>query len=535
MKNAVIYARFSSVGQNEQTIDGQIRVCREYAEREGLSVIGIYDKDKAKSASKETEKRKDLHRMFADAETGAFQYIIVYKMDRFARNRNESRIFKSELAKHGVRVLSATENITDDEGGELYEMFLEWNDEKYSQRLSKRIRDGLITSLENGTYTGTKIIYGYKLIDTDRRGKKGTIHKVAIDEEQAAVVRFVFEEYAKGTSKKEIVEMLNAQGLKHKGAPFHVRLFEKWLVNVKYTGEFERFDRVWNNIYPPIVDKLLFERVQERLARNKNFAGANKAPVTYLLTGKAFCARCGTSIVADNATSRDGTTHHYYVCKNKRKNLCAKKRNNKDNLEIGVTAFVRNCLSNPAIVNKAVDDSIRYYERRTGDDGLKSIETRIASASAEVEQMTNAFILAQSDLLRATIEKKMKEMETYLNDLNAQKARIKLERGLKVTKAQILEFIAELVKGDTNDKDYQKKMIDKFVYKVYIDDNDFFVLVNFFEMSKTEHISFDEVSEALSDNLCSFSNTDTPPNGNYPNTTITQQWVRVVFYIVDYK
>ena len=77
MKNAVIYARYSSQGQNEQTIEGQIRVCREYAEREGLNIIGTYDKDKAKSASKETEKRKDLHRMFAAAETGMFQYIIV--------------------------------------------------------------------------------------------------------------------------------------------------------------------------------------------------------------------------------------------------------------------------------------------------------------------------------------------------------------------------------------------------------------------------------------------------------------------------
>ena len=511
MNNAVIYARFSDASQNAQTIDGQVRVCREYAERQGLSVIGVYDRDKAKSASKETEKRKDLHRMFGDAETGAFQYIIVYKMDRFARNRNESRLFKGELAKHGVRVLSATENITDDEGGELYEMFLEWNDEKYSQRLAKRIRDGLITSLENGTYTGTKIIYGYKLIDTDRKGKKGIIHRVAIDEEQAAIVRFVFEEYAKGTSKKEIVEMLNAQGHRHKGSPFNVRLFEKWLINGKYTGEFERFDRVWDNIYPQIIDKLLFEKVQARLKQNKNFAGVNKAPVVYLLTGKAFCGHCGASIVADNATSRDGTTHHYYVCKSKRKNLCTKKRSNKNDLERAVTVFVTDCLRDPEIVGRAVDDCIRFHEQRTGDDGLRSIETRIANANAEVEQLTDSYITAKNDLLRATIERKMGELEIYLKDLNAQRARIRLERGLKITKAQILEFVAELIKGDPNDKDFQRKIIDKLVYKVYISDGSFFVLVNFFEMNKTEHISFDEVTEATSEYGCSFSNTDTPP------------------------
>jgi hypothetical protein len=320
---------------------------------------------------------------------------------------------------------------------------------------------------------------------------------VAIDEEQAAVVRFVFEEYAKGTGKKEIVKMLNAQGLKHKGAPFHVRLFEKWLVNVKYTGEFERFDRVWDNIYPQIVDKLTFERVQERLKENQILSGANSAVEPYILTGKAHCMKCGTAMVSDGGTCRDGSRVYYYACKKKKKGLCSKKRNYKDKLEKGVTVFVTDCLSDPEIANKAVDDSMRFHEQRTGDDGLRSIETRIANANAEVEQLTNSFIMAKNDLLRATIEKKMGGLEVYLKDLNAQKARIKLERGLKITKAQILEFIAELVKGDPDDKEFQKKIIDKLVYKVYIDDGSFFVLVNFFDMNKTEHVTFDETQEII--------------------------------------
>lgn len=94
----------------------------------------------------------------------------------------------------------------------------------------------------------------------------------------------------------------------------------------------------------------------------------------------------------------------------------------------------------------------------------------------------------------------MKEMETYLKDLNAQKARIKLERGLKITKAHILEFIAELVKGDINDKDFQKKIIDRLVYKVFVSDGSFFVLVNFFDMNKTEHVSFEDMQKIMQDN-----------------------------------
>lgn len=497
MKNAVIYARFSSSGQNEQTIDGQIRVCREYAEKQGLSIIKVYDKDKAKSASKETEKRKDLHRMFADAETGAFQYIIVYKMDRFARNRNESRIFKSELAKHGVRVLSATENITDDEGGELYEMILEWNDEKYSQRLSKRVHDGLDTAVANGTYCGGHLIMGYKLIDTDKRGGKGIIHKVGIDEEQAEIVRFIFTEYASGTDKKAIADMLNAKGSKYKGKSFHLRTFESWLFNTKYTGEFHLGDRLVDNVYPQIIDKLLFEKVQARLKSNRIFAGVNKAPVTYLLTGKAFCGHCGAPICADNGTARNGLSVHYYACKRKKKgkDLCVKKRNHKDKLEKAVTEFVVDCLKDPTKVNKAADDTIRYYDERTGDDGLKSIDIRVANANNEVASLTDAFVLAKNDLLRATIEKKMSELETYLKDLNSEKAKINIEHGLRITKAQILEFVAQLIKGDPNDKDYQRRIIDKLVHKVYISDGSFFVLVNFFDMNKTEHITFEDINE----------------------------------------
>ena len=142
MENAVIYPRYSSHGQNDMTIEGQIRICTEFAHSRGLNVIKIYP-EKAKSASKDTHKRKAFQQMLHDAESGAFQYIIVYKFDRFARNRFESMMIKHQLKeKCGVKVLSALEPVTDDEGGELYEMFVEWNDEKYSQRLSVRIRDG---------------------------------------------------------------------------------------------------------------------------------------------------------------------------------------------------------------------------------------------------------------------------------------------------------------------------------------------------------------------------------------------------------
>jgi len=409
-------------------------------------------------------------------------------------------MYKARLKKdYGIRVISATEPVSDDEGGEIYEMFLEWNDEKYSQRLSKRIRDGLITALENGQYTGgTKVLYGYKLVATEKVGKKGTIHRIAIDEEQAEIVKYVFTEYAQGVEKHVISKALNDKGLRcKKGKLFSWKTFDHWLYNTRYVGEYERFDRVWTNIYPPIVDKLTFDKVQERRKENEIMGGAKTAVEPYSLTGKAHCTSCGTSIVSDGGTSNTGAKHYYYACKKKKKRLCDEKRSHKDNLEKAITEFIVDCLSDPEIRKQAVADSMKFHDQRTGDDGLKSIETRLANAQGEVGKLTDSFILARNDMLRASIEQKMDEMEIYIKDLSKQMAQIKLERSFKITKEQIIEFVTELVKGDTNDKAFQKRLTDRLLYKVYIGGGVFFALVTFFDLNKTEHISFDEAKEII--------------------------------------
>lgn len=147
---------------------------------------------------------EEKNTIIADAKTGAFRYIIVYMFDRFARNRRDSIMYKEMLKdKYGVKVISALEPIAEDEGGEFYEIFLEWNAEKYSKRLSKRVRDGLDTSIANGTFCGGFIIYGYKLELDPVPGKQGKFTKrIVVNEEEAKVMRYVFEQYDKGRKQK---------------------------------------------------------------------------------------------------------------------------------------------------------------------------------------------------------------------------------------------------------------------------------------------------------------------------------------------
>ena len=120
--NAVIYARYSCDRQTEQSIEGQLRECKAFAASEGIHIIGEYI-DRAISGT--TANRPEFQRMIADSRYKTFQAVIVYKLDRFARNRYDSAMYKSKLKANGVRVLSAKEHITDSPEGIILEGLLE--------------------------------------------------------------------------------------------------------------------------------------------------------------------------------------------------------------------------------------------------------------------------------------------------------------------------------------------------------------------------------------------------------------------------
>lgn len=496
--NCVIYARFSSHGQNEQSIESQVRTCKEFADSKGYTVINVYS-DKAKTGT--NDKRPDFQRMMKDAQSGTFGYIIVYMMDRFSRNRRDSIMYKEMLKeKFGIKVLSALEPISDDEGGEFYEMFLEWNAEKYSKRLSKRIRDGIDTSIKNGTYCGGKLMYGYRLIDTEKTGKKGIIHKVEINEEEAEVVRFIFESYANGIPKKKIAEKLNEKGYRFNGKKFTFRMFEHWLVNEKYTGEFTFGGRVCTNVYPQIIDKALFQRVQDKLSEKRYVSGGeNTAKIPYILTGKLYCGHCGTKMIADGGTSKKGVKYYYYACKKMKAGECNKHRERKDVLEQTVVSFVIDFLSNKENMEIIANDVIAYYDKRTDDSNLKSINAKIAAIQADVERLTDSYVTAQSTLLRNSIEKKMTDYEVLLNDLYGQKVKLEMERGYKLTKVDILKFVDSILKTDNTDKEFQKRIIDVLVKKVIVYDGHVAVFFNIRGGSNVvlDDISVEDIQNAL--------------------------------------
>lgn len=485
MQNAVIYARYSSHGQNEQTIEGQIRVCLDYAKQHKLNVIATYV-DKHKTGT--DVNRPQFQKMIADSAAGAFQYVIVYMIDRFARNRYYSTMYNFQLASNDVKLVSATENISESEEGEFYQMFLEWNAEKYSTRLSKRVKEGVTTSVANGTYTGGRVIYGYSVKDK----------RVYINPDEATVVQFIFSRYADGATKKEIACEVNARGWRHKGTRWEARDFDNLLKNAKYTGEFYTGGRLCANTFPAIIDKPLFEKVQERLKSNKYFSGAFSAKLDYLLQGKLYCGHCGASMVADGGTSRNGKQYHYYACtQKKKKHTCTKSNEQKEFLEWYATEQTVAYLSDPRRVDIIASDVIKYYELRTDTKELKRLSAERTRVKKEIDNAVNLMVSGVDVATVRVLDAKIKELSALLSDLELHQTQLELEQGLKVTKRDIVAFVAEFIKGDLHDPKFQKRIIDNLINAMYISDDRVVIYFNINNGRETSHIGKNDTDAAI--------------------------------------
>lgn len=223
--NVVIYARFSSHSQTEQSIEGQLKVCYEYANTHKYTVIGEYI-DRAQSGT--SDNRSDFQKMIQDSEKHTFQGVLVYQLDRFARNRYDSAINKAKLKKNGVRVLSARENITEDASGILIEGVLESMAEYYSVELSQKINRGMQINAEKCLSNGSNPGLGYK-VDKDRR--------FYVDEQEAIIVREIFQRYADGEKAADIIRDLNNRRITTSlGREFNKNSINRILRNRRYIG-----------------------------------------------------------------------------------------------------------------------------------------------------------------------------------------------------------------------------------------------------------------------------------------------------------
>lgn len=400
-KNAVIYARYSSSSQTEQSIEGQLHKCHAFAEKMGYTVINEYI-DRGKTGT--NANRPAFQNMISDSEKGLFSAIIVYMVDRFACSKEDSVLYKALLRRNGVKVLYAEEQIGDTDEGFLIEGLLEMFAEQYSTKLSKRVKHGLAETRAKGNYTGGQLLIGYKIVD----------RKVAIDEERAPIIQEVFEKYANGVAMKDIVGDLNKRGIRtNRGTKFSINSLQDTLCNKKYIGEYyfnnEKFD-----CYPAIIDKEIFDKVQARKNSNKHAPATQKAKVEYLLYGKAFCGYCGSNIVGVSARGRHGEKHCYYACAKKYKShTCKKKSEVKDNLEIAIVSYVKNYLCVKENAYQIADLVLAEYKRYITTSRVTDVELKLKEIDKQLDDIVDTtWVTKKADMrIKARLASVAKKQE----------------------------------------------------------------------------------------------------------------------------
>lgn len=523
--NAVIYARYSSDNQREESIDGQLRECMTYAERKGLTVIRSYI-DRALSAK--TDARPQFQKMIKDSNARKFEVILVWKLDRFSRNRYDSAYYKHLLQKNGVHVVSATEKISNSPEGILMESVLEGMAEYYSAELSQKIRRGNKENALKGKASGGVVPLGYIVNE-----KK----QYEVDPLTAPIVQEVFQRYANGESCAEIARSLTQRGLRNRsGKPYVSRSFYNMLNNRRYIGEFWYKDEQIEGVdIPALVSQELFDRVQQLLAKNKKAAARSTASVDFVLTTKLFCGKCGSMMAGGSGTSKSGAKYYYYKCskaKNKRKGCCDLKPIRKDAIE----RFVVRIAAERVLREDTIDRLVKLVLECINKENtmLPVLQKELAGVEKKLSNLIN---LVEEGLLTDTIRQRLTELESRKKELQAAIVAEQIAKP-SLGEIEIRAWLDRFRNGDLDDMNYRQRIVDAFVNSIYVFDDR--VTINFNAKDDPETVPLEVllgqkeaagVPESVDTpaQMCSNLLLASPPFHSYPNPILYENGFGYVF------
>ncbi len=449
---AVIYARYSCDHQREESIEGQLRECKAFADRKGYTIVESYI-DRAISAK--TDKRPQFQQMIHDSARGQFDFVIVWKLDRFARNRYDSAHYKAQLRKNGVKVVSATEVISEGAEGIILESVLEGFAEYYSAELSEKVIRGLTENALKCQYNGGLVPIGYT-IDENKHYQ--------IDELTAPFVTQAFQMYCDGKQIKEIVAFLNEHNVKSSyNKSVTKTTVSAMLQNRKYIGEYKYRDVVVPGGVPAIVSEDVFKMAQDRLERNRRAPASYKSDDRYILTTKVFCAECGSPMVGESARGRHDKQYYYYKCSNAKKhNGCTRQALRKSDIEDKVIKRIVDVMFDAETIDMIADRVLDWQEKT--NTTLPILERELA----EVEKtLGNVMAAIEQGIITPTTKKRMGELEEQKKDLEVKIAKEKFAASV-LTKDQIVFWLTKMTELDLAQDSNKQRIADIFVNSIYV-------------------------------------------------------------------
>lgn len=365
---AIIYARYSSDRQREESIEDQIRVCTEWCSAHGHDVVGIYS-DKAMTGR--TDQRPQFLRMVEECSKA--DLCVVYKMDRFSRDKYDAAVYKRRMRDKGCRVVSATESVPDSPEGVLMESLLEGMAAYYSANLAQNVKRGMEGNARRCLAQGY-MVFGYDIGDDGR---------YVINESEARIVREMFQRYADGEAVSSIKRDMDSRGVKSRktGRVLADSTIRGILQSEKYIGVYSWGDIRIPGGMPRIIDDGLWEKARKRVPLPRGMAVGKKEK--YWLAGKVYCGECGEPLHGASAHSK-GRVYRYYGSRKGCPRVSAQL------LEKRCAESVERLVRDPERLSDVAQSLADHMNSKIDLSAIDDLEARISDAEARKERLLDA-------------------------------------------------------------------------------------------------------------------------------------------------
>ena len=450
-KMVAIYARVSSDRQDvDLSISAQLKALRDYAARNGYTVIKEFV-DEAESGR--STARPAFREMISIArlKNHPFQMILVWKLSRFARNREDSIIYKSLLRKQGIQIVSINEPIEDSPAGRLLEGIIEVIDEFYSSNMAQDVTRGMRENATRGYFSGGSPPFGYAVTKVKDGVKLRS--RLVLEPSTAPVVKRMFDECASGKGLKEIAKGLNRDGIVTKGGKrWGSTVIHQVLTNEAYKGTL-----VWGkrrgddpvrveNAWPGIVEGSVFESIQAHLKeRGPKLSNPRRVASEYLLSGLLKCGVCGKAMSGHSAKSGQ---FFYYRCSNATKRgpeECPGRWLPKQKLERFVVDKVRNDILSDDNLTDLANITREEMDSSIGSqrENLEMLEGQIADAEIRLDHLYDA--LEKGSFSNEELAPRIRKLQSRKSELELAKQRLNYSIQSKLIEAPDIEKVRKYV------------------------------------------------------------------------------------------
>ncbi len=480
MTRAGTYTRYSSDNQRAESIDAQLRAINKYCKDNDIMIVKNYIDEAITGTS---DDRENFLKMIEDSKKGLFDVIIVHKLDRFARNRYDSAIYRKELKDAGVKLISVLERFDEDKPEDVLMLsLLEGLSEYYSKNLSREVKKGLTENALKGLHNGGTPPLGFD-VNPDTK-------ELVINEVEAEAVKLIFEMYCNGYGYDLIAKALNNKGYLTKvKKPFTKGSIGDILRNEKYIGHYVFNKRLskksgnrkfkdekdiikLENKYKPIVSLELWNKkediISSRLKPRKN------ATRQYLLTGKIFCNCCGGHFVGSSYTGgRNKIKYHAYESSNRKRKVkgCQMKRIRAEYIEKHVLDRIEREILNDDVMDSIATQVYNKYKTVTADDVklLAKLEKKRDSIQLKIDNLLDLVLekVISKSAMKSKNESLERELESVLVKINELTTTQSLAPTIEKIKLNLEYMKKNLESGDS---DLKQLVIDTFVNEVIVHD-----------------------------------------------------------------